>query len=109
MAEKYRVVFTPEAFDDIDLIYDDIAQLTFYMGDASILKQRIQKKIEMLKEFPLSCPLLNHPALADNELRKLVITKQFLAIYFVDQVDRVVYITGVYNSARDYIQFLIGE
>jgi plasmid stabilization system protein ParE len=106
-SKKYKIIFVDEALEDIDLIYYYITTQLHNKDAAGKLRKLIRKKIEKLKEFPLSCPLITHPALADDELRKLVINDQFLALYLVDEADKTVYITGVYNSARDYIQFLI--
>ena len=98
---KYQVKITPQAFRDIDMIYDYIARHLLEPGTANNLVDEIEAGIFSLEE------MLNRGAprrignYANKGYRQLFI-KNYTIVYRVDETEKQVIIVTVKYSGSDF-------
>ncbi|MDB5056392.1 MAG: addiction module toxin, RelE/StbE family [Bacilli bacterium] len=102
---KYNVKFTPVAIEDLDQIYAYISERLFADQAASELLEKIESCIMRLKEFPLSCSLVNETHLRSKRFRKLIV-ENYVVFYLVNEVDNQIVIMRVLYSAQKYQDLL---
>ncbi len=98
---KYRLKITPKANEDLEYIYNYIANSLFNEGAAENLMYEIEIGIMRLKQFPFSCSLVNDEILRGKGYRKLII-KNYIAFYIVDEIDKQVVIMRVLYGRKKY-------
>ena len=99
--KKYKIIFLPEAYKDLDLIFDYI--LLDNVNQAESMLDRIMNCIEILSSFPLSGVGLDDKLLNNYNFR-MIIVKPYISFYrFIDDT---IYIYRVLHGAMDYIDAL---
>ena len=104
MANKYSVVFTEPAEEDLDGIYGYISQHLHNTDAARTLMESFQQKILRLEDFPLSCPVITI-LLPQKEYRRLNVGN-YLVFYRVDEAERCVYVVRILYASRNYLALL---
>lgn len=92
---KYEIRITPKAFNDLDEIYDYITNKLFNANAAEKLIDEIETSILRLRDFPLSCSLVNDEILKKKGYRKLIVAN-YIAFYIVDEIGEQVVIMRVH-------------
>lgn len=99
--EKYNVIFLPEAYKDLDDIFDYI--LLDNHSQAEFILAKIIDSISTLEAFPLIGKKLIHKSLNYYNFRMIIIDPYIAFYRFIDDV---VYIYRILHGARDYINTL---
>jgi len=105
MPAKYKLKFTPIAYEDLDQIFDYIASELKADNAAHHLMNDIEEKITRLKTFPYSCELVKDEALKEKGYRKLIIDN-YIAFYIVNEKEKLVIIMRIIYGARQYEKIL---
>lgn len=98
---KYRVKITPQAFRDIDMIYDYIARHLLEPGTANNLVDEIEAGIFSLEEMPNRGAPRRIGNYANKGYRQLFI-KNYTIVYRVDETEKQVIIVTVKYSGSDF-------
>ena len=98
---KYRVKITPQAFRDIDMIYDYIARHLLEPGTANNLVDEIEAGIFSLEEMPNRGAPRRIGNYANKGYRQLFI-KNYTIVYRVDDTEKQVIIVTVKYSGSDF-------
>jgi addiction module RelE/StbE family toxin len=94
---KYRLKITPQAFRDIDMIYDYIARHLLEPGTANNLVDEIEAGIFSLEEMPNRGAPRRIGNYANKGYRQLFI-KNYTIVYRVDETEKQVIIVTVKYS-----------
>lgn len=98
---KYQVKITPQAFRDIDMIYDYIARHLLEPGTADNLVDEIEAGIFSLEEMPNRGAPRRIGNYANKGYRQLFI-KNYTIVYRVDETEKQVIIVTVKYSGSDF-------
>ena len=98
---KYRLKITPQAFRDIDMIYDYIARHLLEPGTANNLVDEIEAGIFSLEEMPNRGAPRRIGNYANKGYRQLFI-KNYTMVYRVDETEKQVIIVTVKYSGSDF-------
>lgn len=98
---KYKTVFLPEAYKDLDTIFDYI--LLDSPSQAEAILNKIMGSISNLEDFPLAGKKLVHKSLNYYNFRMIIVAPYIVFYRFIDDV---VYIYRILHGARDYIDAL---
>ena len=98
---KYQVKITPQAFRDIDMIYDYIARHLLEPGTANNLVDEIEAGIFSLEEMPNRGAPRRIGNYANKGYRRLFI-KNYTIVYRVDETEKQVIIVTVKYSGSDF-------
>ena len=98
---KYQVKITPQAFRDIDMIYDYIARHLLEPGTANNLVDEIEAGIFSLEEMPNRGAPRRIGNYANKGYRQLYI-KNYTIVYRVDETEKQVIIVTVKYSGSDF-------
>ncbi len=98
---KYQVKITPQAFRDIDMIYDYIARHLLEPGTANNLVDEIEAGIFSLEEMPNRGAPRRIGNYANKGYRQLFI-KNYTIVYRVDETEKQVIIVTVKYSGSDF-------
>lgn len=98
---KYQVKITPQAFLDIDMIYDYIARHLLEPGIADNLVDEIEAGIFSLEEMPNRGAPRRIGNYANKGYRQLFI-KNYTIVYRVDETEKQVIIVTVKYSGSDF-------
>lgn len=98
---KYQVKITPQAFRDIDMIYDYIARHLLEPGTANNLADEIEAGIFSLEEMPNRGAPRRIGNYANKGYRQLFI-KNYTIVYRVDETEKQVIIVTVKYSGSDF-------
>lgn len=98
---KYQVKITPQAFRDIDMIYDYIARHLLEPGTANNLVDEIEAGIFSLEEMPNQGAPRRIGNYANKGYRQLFI-KNYTIVYRVDETEKQVIIVTVKYSGSDF-------
>lgn len=99
--KKYNITFLPEAYKDLDLIFDYI--LLDSINQAESMLDMIMNSIDTLSSFPLSGVRLDEKLLKNYKFR-MIIVKPYIVFYRL--IDDTIYIYRVLHGAMDYIDAL---
>ena len=105
VVSKYKLKITPKAFDDLDEIYDYITNKLFNAKAAENLLDEIENSIMRLRDFPLSCGLVNDENLKKKGYRKLIVAN-YIAFFIVDEKGKQVVIMRVLYGRRQYEELI---
>ncbi len=105
MATKYKLNFTPVAYEDLDQIYNHIAIELQATKAATELMENIEDKIMRLKQFPYSCELVNDTLLQEKGYRKLIIDN-YIVFYIIEEKNKNVIVMRIIYGARQYERML---
>lgn len=98
---KYQVKITPQAFRDIDMIYDYIARHLLEPGTANNLVDEIEAGIFSLEEMPNRGAPRRIGNYANKGYRQLFI-KNYTIVYRIDETEKQVIIVTVKYSGSDF-------
>ena len=98
---KYQVKITPQAFHDIDMIYDYIARHLLEPGTANNLVDEIEAGIFSLEEMPNRGAPRRIGNYANKGYRQLFI-KNYTIVYRVDETEKQVIIVTVKYAGSDF-------
>ena len=98
---KYRLKITPQAFRDIDMIYDYISRHLLEPGTANNLVDEIEAGIFSLEEMPNRGAPRRIGNYANKGYRQLFI-KNYTIVYRVDETEKQVIIVTVKYSGSDF-------
>ena len=98
---KYQVKITPQAFRDIDMIYDYIARHLLEPGTANNLVDEIEAGIFSLEEMPNRGAPRRIGTYANKGYRQLFV-KNYTIVYRVDEAAKCVIIITVKYSASEF-------
>ena len=98
---KYQVKITPQAFRDIDMIYDYIASYLLEPGTANKLVDEIEAGIFSLEEMPNRGAPRRIGNYANKGYRQLFI-KNYTIVYRIDETEKQVIIVTVKYSGSDF-------
>lgn len=98
---KYQVKITPQAFRDIDMIYDYIARHLLEPGTANNLVDEIEAGIFSLEEMPNRGAPRRIGNYANKGYRQLFI-KNYTIVYRVDETEKQVIIVTVKYAGSDF-------
>jgi addiction module RelE/StbE family toxin len=98
---KYQVKITPQAFRDIDMIYDYIARHLLEPGTANNLVDEIEAGIFSLEEMPNRGAPRRIGNYANKGYRQLFV-KNYTIVYRVDEAAKCVIIITVKYSASEF-------
>ena len=98
---KYQVKITPQAFRDIDMIYDYIARHLLEPGTANNLVDESEAGIFSLEEMPNRGAPRRIGNYANKGYRQLFI-KNYTIVYRVDETEKQVIIVTVKYAGSDF-------
>jgi toxin ParE1/3/4 len=102
---KYKILFTRKAHEDLRSIYKYIREELLNINSAIKIVREIEKRIGVLKEFPLTGSLVQETILEAKGYRKLII-HEYIALYTVDEQKKEVRIIRIIYGKRDYQELL---
>lgn len=101
MENKYSLIISELAFEDLDGYLKYISENLSNPQAAKNLMNEFKSAFEIIRLFPLSCPLLNNELIKEQSLRKLIV-KNFIALYVVEgnsvKIVRIIHMTKDYPS-----------
>lgn len=99
--ENNKVKFLPEAYKDLDSIFDYI--LLDSKANAEIMLEKIINSIGILEFSPYLGKLIDHRSLIYYNFRMIIVTPY---IVFYKNIDDTIYIYRILHGASDYIRIL---
>lgn len=105
MTENFKIVYSKTSLDGIGEIYTYIKDVLCEEGSARKTVQAIRMRIKSLENMPFRYPVLEIENLSRDDLRKTLVGN-FLIIYTVDNVKKIVYIVNVVYASRDLVKLL---
>lgn len=99
--KAYSIKFSPKACEDLDAIYDYIADHLHNRDAAENLTAKIENGIMRLCEFPLSCNLVADELLKEKGYRRLIV-ESYIVFYIVDETEQGVVVMRVLYGRRKY-------
>ena len=105
MNSEYETFFTRKAYGDLRSIYQYIKEELQNTSSAIKMIDDIEKKIKVLKEFPLTGSMVQDIGLQAKGYRKLVINN-YIALYTVNDQKKEVHIIRIFYGKRDYQELI---
>ena len=99
---NYEVIITDNAKEELDKIYEYISNNLIQTSSAYNLMEQIEQKVLRLEQFPYSCPEVKVKP-QNLSYRKLVVNKNYIALYKVDEKYKQINIIHIYYAKRDYL------
>ncbi len=103
--KEYSLKFTTKAEDDLDEIYEYIANNLFAYEAADNLMDKFENKILRLKTFPYSCSFVADEVLKKRSYRKLIIDN-YIVFYLINEQEHQVIIMRILYGASNYKNIL---
>ena len=97
---NYRIVYTPDARDDLDDIYSYIAFSLSERQTAIKLTRRIRNEIRALNPFAESCEVVDFEPWKELGIRRLPVGN-FNVYYLADTEAHVITIIRIFYGGRD--------
>jgi toxin ParE1/3/4 len=107
MTNDYKVVYSPEARNDLKAIYRYIAKEKLSPKNAKSQTQRIRAAIRSLNHFPTKFPIVEWKPWHSMEMHHLPIDN-YIAFYLVDSKSLTVTIIRIFYCGRN-IQEIISN
>ncbi len=104
--ERYNVVYSSDAMNDINAIYNYISKKLFARNSARRIVKRIREQIRSLDMFPERHPLAPEKRLASIGLRKIAV-ENFVIYYEVNKSSMTVTIARIMYGGRDAENIII--
>lgn len=105
MGNSYGLKFTPVAEDDLDNIFQYIAENLKAPKAANDLMDEIERQTMRLSDFPYSGSPVSDDILASRGYRKLV-AKNYIVFHLIDEREKQVVVMRVLYGARKYENLL---
>ncbi len=100
--EKYKVKITDECIEEIEQIYDYIANDLNADKSAVKVVKEFKTKILTLSETPKLYPKINKRNRAKKTYRRLIV-KNFIVLYTVDDNQKLVFISHIFFNRKNYL------
>lgn len=100
--EKYEIEFTEECRKEIDEIYEYISEKLRSENSAKRLMKKMRNTVMDLSESPSLYMKIEKKDKLKRDFRRIVIDN-FVVLYAVDEICRIVYIVHMYYGRRDYL------
>ncbi len=97
---EYKVVYSPEAFEDLKSIYRYIAIDLQEMETAKNQTERIRRTIRDLSVFPEKHKIVDWKPWSDMNMRQVPVNN-YVAFYLVDNEKKIVTVTRIFYGGRD--------
>jgi plasmid stabilization system protein ParE len=91
---SYRVVFLPQAEQDMDDIEEYLSQ--FYVGTVLNFFLQLENKITKLADMPLM-----YPAYDDDPYFRRMVVDDYLLFYGIDEKRQLVVVHRIFHAKRD--------
>jgi plasmid stabilization system protein ParE len=98
--QKYKIVISVKAQQEISETYEYISQSLNNADAADNLLDALHKKLNLLKTTPKMCPTVEFIGFK-NTFRKCVV-KNFIAFYVIKEEIKEVYVARFYYGRKDY-------
>ena len=102
---EYKIHFTIRAESDLDRIADYIANRLLNPSAATALFNELMDKMESLTRNPAMYEEAKDPLLKARGYRRILFGN-YLALYLVDDIDKVITITNVFYGKQNYIDMI---
>lgn len=96
----YKIVYSQEAFNDLNTIYRYIATKSFDLKIAGRFVKKLKSAIGSLKTFPFRHPKIEISFRGSMEVRQFVACG-YLILYIVDSIKNTVAIIGILSCKQD--------
>ena len=100
MMDTYKVIYSPEAKEDLKSVYRHIAFKLFSKKNAKEQTNRIRKSIRQLDIFPEKYVQVEWEPWASMGMRQMPVDS-YLVYYLVQKDERIVVIDRIFYSGRD--------
>ena len=101
----YKVIYSPEAKEDLKAIYRYIAVDLGEKGNAKSQTEKIRKKIHALNTFPEKYKVVDWHPWSEINMRQIAVNN-YVVFYLADNHTRTVTVVRIFYGGRD-IQNLI--
>ena len=101
---EFKIIITPSAYKEMNRIYDYILEELYAEETAKKLMQEVEDKIQLLKYLPKIYEKLKKIDDLKRNYRRIVI-KNFIILYTIDEKNKNIYISHMYYSGRDYLNY----
>ena len=98
--ESNKIVFTESAIKDLDSIIDYIVNTLDNPNYANKLLGKISGALDIVAEFPESCPLIENDLMVRKDIRKSII-ESYILFYIYDKTNRIVFVLRIVYSKRE--------
>jgi addiction module RelE/StbE family toxin len=102
---KYKLKFTPKAYEDLDQIYSYITGSLMAEIAADNLLGKIEFSITRLESFPCSGSYILDDSLKSKGYRKLIVGN-YIVFYLVNEQEKQVIIMRILYAAQNYKDIL---
>jgi len=96
----YRIVYSQEAFQDLDIIYRFIVTESLDLKIAERFVKKMKNAIKSLKEFPFRHQKCEIAFRGTKDVRQFS-TSNYLIIYVIDEASKTVAIIGIISCKQD--------
>lgn len=100
--DHYKVIITPTAYKEINEIYDYITEELYAENAAKDLMLKVEKEVQKLKYAPKIHTEIEELDELDRTYRRMIINN-YIILYTIDEGKRVIFISHMYYSGRNYI------
>ena len=100
--DKYCIVYTPVFEIQLKEIVNYISYQLFNTKAAGLFLDTLEHKTKNLISFPYIYPIVKESPRNNRGLRKMIINA-FVVYYFVDDIDKSVYLISIIYSRRDQL------
>ena len=100
--QKYKVIFTNDAIDDMDNIFNYISEKLYTPISAKKLMKEVNNAIDDLKYTANSYRVIKKQPDLEMEYRRIII-KKYVIIYTIDEKTNKVYIVHMYYGGSNYL------
>ncbi len=98
--DRYKVYLSPQAYREIDAIYEYIKNELYADTAAERLVERLEKAILSLEEFPYRAAERNVGSFANQGYRQLFV-ENYVIIYRIDETSGIVVVITVQYIRRN--------
>lgn len=101
---KYNLIFTENAARELNHLISYIKNDLDNPIAALSVYETIFNAVKRLSIFPYSCPELRVKSRFGNSFRKLVVRKNYIVVYMVDETEKKIIIEHICDGRQDYQQ-----
>ena len=99
--EKYKIMIAPRAVNELNLIYDYIANSKLAPENAKKQVERIKKSILSLDTFPQSHQKRNIGKYSEKSYRQLIVDN-YIVIFEIDKKEKFVHVVTIQYQGRNF-------
>lgn len=98
----YEIILTDIANNELEKIYQYIADTLKEPTAAKKLMEKIENSILRLEDFPYSC--VDVHIKPHNKIYKKLVIEKYIVLYRVEETNKQVVIFHIYYAKRDYLK-----